>query len=451
MTDLPPTTAALQIRYQVDQCVNCRRVPDGGNNFLVLSVFKEIRLLKCIGSYKVSFTMNRQILIILLLSVFIALLGIGIIVPVMPDFATRLGASGTSLGLMIAVFSLTRGFFQPIFGSFSDRWGRKGFLVAGLFIYGLVGLILPEAESVSNLIVIRAFHGFGSAMIMPVAMAYVSELAPSGEEGRYMGLLNIAIFSGIGGGPMLGGFFADLWGMAAAFYAMAALSFLALGLLLLKLPGMIEKKVSPATGLGIYRAMGRVFTSRRTNGILLARMVTMLIMVPTMAFLPLLMHQKFRATGIMIGLIITVRTLTNAVLQVPSGRLADRRDKIALLTIGCLIISFIMVLVPLAADFLQLLLLYVVLGAGESLIWPALGALAAEEGRVYGHGTMMGMFNMAMSCGIFFGALGAGWVMDFWGLRWSFVTIGVTVLFLSLAAIAMIRSGTTRKQPALNA
>jgi MFS family permease len=390
--------------------------------------------------------MNRQILIILLLSVFIALLGIGIIVPVMPDFATRLGASGTSLGLMIAVFSLTRGFFQPIFGSFSDRWGRKGFLITGLFIYGLVGLILPEAGSVANLIVIRSFHGFGSAMIMPVAMAYVSELAPSGKEGRYMGLLNIAIFSGIGGGPILGGFFADLWGMSAAFYAMAALSFLAMGLLIVKMPGMTEKKISPGTGLGIYRAMGRVFASRRTNGILLARMSTMLIMVPTMAFLPLLMHQKFGATGIMIGLIITVRTLINAVLQFPCGRLADRRDKTLLLTMGCLIISFIMVLVPLAADFLQLLLLYGVLGAGEALIWPVLGALASEDGRIYGHGTMMGVFNLAMSSGIFFGSLVAGLVMDFWGLRWSFITIGITVLFLSLAAIAMIRTGSAHGQ-----
>ncbi len=386
-------------------------------------------------------TMNRQILIILLLSVFIALLGIGIIVPVMPDFATRLGASGTSLGLMIAVFSLTRGFFQPIAGSLSDRWGRKGFLIAGLFIYGLVGLILPEARSVSNLIVIRSFHGFGSAMIMPVAMAYVSELAPVGEEGRYMGMLNIAIFSGIGGGPMLGGFFADLWGMSAAFYAMAGLSFLAMGMLIVRLPHMVEKKVSPAAGFGIYRAMGRVFASRRANGILLARMTTMFIMVPTMAFLPLLMHQKFQATGIMIGLVITLRTLTNAVLQIPCGRLADRRDKMALLTMGCLIISFIMVLVPLAADFLQLLLLFVVLGAGEALIWPALGALATEEGRIYGHGTMMGVFSMAMSSGIFFGSLAAGLVMDFWGLRWSFISIGVTVLFMSLAAISMIRSG----------
>jgi DHA1 family multidrug resistance protein-like MFS transporter len=254
-------------------------------------------------------------------------------------------------------------------------------------------------------------------------------------------MLNIAIFSGIGGGPMLGGFFADLWGMSAAFYAMAVLSFMAMTLLLLRLPRMAESKVSPGTGLNIYRAMGRVFASRRAKGILLARMSTMFIMVPTMAFLPLLMHQKLQASGIMIGLVITVRTLTNAFLQVPCGRLADRRDKLALLTMGCLVISLIMVLVPRAADFPQLLLLFVVLGAGEALIWPALGALATEEGRIYGHGTMMGLFSMAMSCGIFFGSLAAGLVMDTWGLRWSFVSIGVTVLFLSLFAISMIRSG----------
>ena len=320
--------------------------------------------------YILSSIMNRQILTILLLSIFIALLGIGIIVPVMPDFATRLGASGTSLGLMIAAFSLTRGFFQPLSGSLSDRWGRKGFLIVGLFIYGLVGLILPHAASVVNLIFIRAFHGFGSALIMPVAMAYVSELAPAGEEGHYMGMLNVAIFSGIGGGPMLGGFFSDLWGMSSAFYAMAALSFLALGLLLIKLPGMQEKALSsPRSVAGIYRAMGQVFTSRRTNGILLARMTTMFIMVPTMAFLPLLMHQKFRATGIMIGVVIAARTLTNAILQVPSGRLADRYDKLVLLTVGCLVISVIMIVVPLADDFLKLLLLFIVLGGGESLIF----------------------------------------------------------------------------------
>jgi MFS family permease len=71
--------------------------------------------------------------------------------------------------------------------------------------------------------------------------------------------------------------------------------------------------------------------------------------------------------------------------------------------------------VPLTKNFHQLLILFVILGAGEALIWPALGALAAEEGQHYGHGTMMGMFNLAMSSGIFLGSLGAGWVMDSWG------------------------------------
>lgn len=392
-------------------------------------------------------TMNRQILIILLLSVFIALLGIGIIVPVMPDFATRLGASGTALGMMVAAFSLTRVFFQPVVGSLSDRWGRKGFLVVGLFIYGLVGLIMPAAGSVGNLIVIRTFHGFGSAMIVPVAMAYVSEMAPAGEEGRYMGLLNIAIFTGIGGGPMLGGFFADLWGMASAFYAMAGLSFLAFALVLLRMPVMAEtgKKVGPQ--LGIFRGMYQVLASRRASGILLTRMATMIIMVPSMAFLPLLMHQRFPATGIMIGLVIAGRTLTNAVLQTPFGRLADRRDKVVLLMIGCLIVSLIIVLVPLAVDFRHYLGLFVVLGAGEAMLWPALGALATEEGRIFGHGTMMGVFNLSMSAGIFLGSLGTGWVMDLFGLSWAFYSAGAAVLILGLAGVAMIRAAPPTPAP----
>jgi len=389
--------------------------------------------------------MNRQILIILLLSVFIALLGIGIIVPVMPDFATRLGASGTALGLMIAAFSLVRGFFQPVVGTLSDRWGRKGFLVGGLFIYSLVGLILPEAGTVGSLILIRCFHGFGSAMIVPVAMAYISELAPPGQEGRYMGLLNVAIFSGIGGGPVLGGFFSDLWGMASAFYAMAALSFFAFGLVLFRMPAVAQKKEQVVSRLGIYRAMGRVFASRRANGILLARMATMLIMVPTMAFLPLLIHHKFAASGIMIGVVIAARTLTNAVLQTPFGWLADRSDKINLLTAGCSIISLMMVLVPLANNFWQILVFFVLLGIGEALIWPVLGALAAEEGRLYGHGTMMGVFNLAMSSGIFLGSLGAGAAMDLLGLQWTFSTVGLSEFLLSLFAVWLIRSAKETK------
>ena len=171
--------------------------------------------------------MLNRILVTVMLSVFIALLGVGVIIPVLPLLATKLGASGFSLGLITAAFSLSRGLLQPIVGSLSDRWGRKGFLVAGLFIYGLVGLLIPNANNVAQLICIRLFQGVGAAMIVPVAMAYASFLAPVGQEGRYMGTINIAIFCGIGCGPVIGGLFSDLWGLSSVFSIMAALCFFA--------------------------------------------------------------------------------------------------------------------------------------------------------------------------------------------------------------------------------
>lgn len=384
--------------------------------------------------------MNRHVLITLLLAVTTALLGIGIIVPVMPVFAVSLGAGGLAMGLIIAAFSITRGILQPIVGSFSDKWGRKGFLVGGLLIYSLVGLILPEATSVLNLIFIRAFHGVGSAMIVPVAMAYVSEMAPLGQEGRYMGMLNIAIFVGIGGGPLLGGVFMDMWGMSSAFYAMAALSFIALLLVLFQMP-VLQDRERKGPRPGLFVSLGSMLSSCRTRGILLARMSTMVIMVPTMAFLPLLMDQWFEASGKQIGLVIASRTLVNALLQTPGGRMADRYDKVRLLQIGCLIISGVMCLIPLAANFWNLIVLFVILGMGEAIIWPVLGALATEEGREYGQGTMMGVFSLAMSGGVFLGAVGSGFSVDQLGLHWSFFIIGVIVLSLSMGAAELIRRG----------
>jgi len=373
----------------------------------------------------------------LLLSVYIALLGIGIIVPVMPVFATDLGASGFGLGLIIAAFSISRGLLQPIVGTLSDRWGRKRFLVSGLFVYTLIGLILPQAASVGNLILIRALHGVGSAMIVPVAMAYMGDMAEEGKEGQAMSMLNIAIFCGIGTGPLLGGIFTDFWGMESAFYAMAALSALALILVLLQMPASAAQS---GTGpeLSTFQVLTALLAGRRSRGILMARMSTMIIMVPTMAFLPLLMHQWFAASGLQIGIVIACRTFVNALLQTSFGKLADRSNKVWLLKVGCLVVSGVMCLVPLAGSFAWLLLLFAILGVGEAIIWPVLGALATEEGRRYGQGSMMGIFNLAMSMGVLLGALGAGISVDLLGLAPSFVMIGLIVLGWTFWAASLI-------------
>ncbi len=385
--------------------------------------------------------MNKQALITLLFSIFTALLGIGIIVPVMPIFATDLGAGGIWLGLIIASFSLARALFQPIVGNLSDKCGRKRFLLAGLLIYGVVGLCLPFATSIANLIVIRIIHGIGSAMIVPIAMAYMSSMAPKGEEGKYMSMLNIAIFTGIGCGPLIGGLFTDLINMASAFYAMSALSMVAFFLVSIYMPSKIEEQggVKHVALRIVLRAM---FKSRRTVGILLARLSTMVFIVPCMAFLPLFMVKEGLGTGIEIGIVMGGRTIVNAVLQVPCGKLTDKYNKEVMLLIASLVTSLFVCLIPLADTFMSLLCIFIMIGVGEALIWPVLGAFATEEGReLYGHGSMMGLFNFAMSFGVLTGAMVSGIAMDTLGLDYAFYLSGLTVFLLTAIALVMIKTG----------
>jgi MFS family permease len=383
---------------------------------------------------------DKRILATILLSLFIALLGMGIIAPIMPIYATRMGATGISLGLMVAGFSISRGVLQPFVGGLSDRQGRKRFLVAGLFIYALSGFTYTLAGTMGHLILIRLLHGVGSAMVIPIAMSYMGELAPKGQEGRYMGLLNIALFGGIGGGPVIGGLFLDAVGINWPFYVMAAMSGVSLLLVLTFLPPR-QSEQDTWTGPSILAVFLQMMKNTRVIGILLARMSSMLIMIPSMAFLPVLMGLFMEATGVQIGMVVASRTLVNACLQFPFGRMVDRFSKVVLLAVGALIISITLFLVPLADSFIQLIVLFTFTGIGEAVVWPCLSALAAEEGRHYGQGSMMGVFSMAMSAGVLLGSIGAGAVMDLIGLSYVFYAVSVFLVCATAAAAAMISKG----------
>ena len=109
---------------------------------------------------------------------------------------------------------------------------------------------------------------------------------------------------------------------------------------------------------------------------------------------------------------------------------------------GCFCMSVAIFLIPLTDNFATIMTVYLFLGFGEAILWPVLGAYAAEEGREhFGHGTKMGVFNLAMSAGVFTGALLAGASMDSWGMRQAFQITAVAILILPLIAVALIRAG----------
>ncbi len=150
--------------------------------------------------------MNKKAFLTLFVVVFTGMLGMGIISPLMPLYAESMGASGLWLGLMYSGFALSRMVVMPIIGRLSDRSGRKIFIAMGLLAYCVISLSYAWASNIYALTSIRLLHGVASAMVIPIAHAYIGDLIPKGREGTYMNLFSMSSFLGMGFGPFLGGF-----------------------------------------------------------------------------------------------------------------------------------------------------------------------------------------------------------------------------------------------------
>ncbi|MCD6100568.1 MAG: MFS transporter, partial [Candidatus Marinimicrobia bacterium] len=109
--------------------------------------------------------------------------GISIVTPLIPIYMREMGASGFILGAIFSGFSFSRLVFMPIIGKLSDKNGRKVFIVTGLGGYTVISLLYVIAKTPLQLVLIRVFHGFFSAMVFPVVMAYVGDRTTKGREG----------------------------------------------------------------------------------------------------------------------------------------------------------------------------------------------------------------------------------------------------------------------------
>ncbi|TRO48594.1 MFS transporter, partial [Candidatus Bathyarchaeota archaeon] len=273
---------------------------------------------------------------ILILCVFMAMMGLGIVSPILPNYASDLGATGVMIGLIYSAFSVSRAALQTPVGRFADSYSKKRIIVIGLAAYTVTSILYTFVSSPESLIAVRFVHGVGSAMVMPVAMAYAILLTPRGQEGRYMGYMNTALFSGFAAGPLLGGYLYENFSIDVVFRAMSALVFLSLVLTVLFVP--------EEGSLGLQRerprvSFRRILTNRKLAGIFVYRAVNALGRGTIMGFLPLFAVQTLGISGSVIGLILSMGIFANAVLQTPMGVLADRYDRNLLLIAGGLISS----------------------------------------------------------------------------------------------------------------
>lgn len=188
---------------------------------------------------------NRGSVLILMLNIFLVFTGIGLIIPIMPKFMTELGISGSTVGLLVAAFSLTQLLFSPVAGRLTDSFGRKRMIVLGLFVFALSEWLFGIANASGLLFVSRLLGGISAAMIMPAVMAYVADVTTNEERAAGMGFINAAITTGFIIGPGIGGYIAE-FGIRVPFYAAAIAGVLAACLTLFILRESLPAKETSA-------------------------------------------------------------------------------------------------------------------------------------------------------------------------------------------------------------
>ena len=361
--------------------------------------------------------MDRSIQV-LLLSMFVAMLGLGIVGPIMPLYAENLGATFTQIGLLSSAWSISRFVFSAPAGRLSDTYSRKKVMIAGLGAYAAVSLLYAWAWSFNSLLAFRFLHGIGSAMVMPVAMAYAADLSPVGQEGKTMGTMNMAMFGGMGMGPLIGGSLTDYFSLSAPFYVMCAMTSISLLLVLVFLPET-EKSQGKTKAKPSFR---KVLENRILLGNFVFRTINSLGRGSIFGFLSIYMASSVLDGGLgmsvtLAGTVLTVGQLASAILQRPCGVIADRYSKKKLILIGGAMSIVGMAMFPLARTFLHIIAARLVFSFGSALMTPAMSAIDAIEGKQYGIGTTMSVMQSSMSLGNMAGPLVSGIIADVLSLR----------------------------------
>jgi len=191
--------------------------------------------------------MNRSPLVVILTTVFIDLVGFGIVMPVLPFYAegTRFNATPRTVGLLFASYSIMQLIFAPILGSLSDKYGRRPVLLISIIGTGIGFLLLGFATTLAMLFAGRILDGITGGNIA-TAQAYIADVTAKEDRASAMGLIGAAFGVGFVFGPVIGGVLSR-WGIHVPFLFAACLCFVNAILLYFRLPETVTSQRPPET------------------------------------------------------------------------------------------------------------------------------------------------------------------------------------------------------------
>jgi len=382
--------------------------------------------------------MRRSPLAIIFFTVFIDLVGFGIVLPMLPYYAESYGASKLIVGLLLSSYSLMQFLFTPVWGRLSDRHGRRPLILlsltgscAGFLIFGL-------AHSLLFLFVGRMVAGIAGAII-PTTNAYIADVTSPETRAKGMGMVGAAFGLGFILGPAIGGLLIP-YGYNKAPLLASAMAGLNLVFAFFKLPESLTEQSRK-------KALSRRFDAATLVGALSNPRVGLLLImyfVVTFAFsnmesmFSLLNEHTYgltaTQTSYMFAFIGIVMSLMQGVLV---GRAVRRFGERLCITFGTFLMIFCLALMPFAPSIPIYCLITGLLSTGAGINNPALTGLLSRSSSVDEQGGILGVAQSLSSLGRVLGPVWGGYVSDGFGLRWPFISGG---LFMAVAFLLSLKN-----------
>ena len=342
--------------------------------------------------------------------------------PLLPIFAMTLGATDAFLGFIVSVSTLTGMVLKPAIGILSDRWGRRWWLIVGTAFFAGMPFLYRFIHTPAELFGIRIIHGLATAIYGPVTLAFVAEGAKD-RLAEKLGWFGMARSAGYIVGPAAaGGLLAAEVSPVSVFTIIGLFSCLAfVPILLLSEPAPRTKTVSLPIRQQIVHALksGTHTPSVWLSGGLEATVFIALYAVK--AFLPI----YALSTGISVVLVGTFFSLqegVHTVLKPAGGRAGDRLGYFWAICLGMALMGITLPLIALTNGIMGLMVLAVLIGAAQALVFPATVALVSTQISALHIGAGMGIIGTLKNAGKVVGPILGGFLihwLDFSPMLWS--------------------------------
>ncbi|HXE58456.1 MAG TPA: MFS transporter, partial [Gemmatimonadales bacterium] len=375
---------------------------------------------------------------IVLTTVFIDLVGFGIVLPILPSYAARYDVSDAAIGALVGSFSLMQLLFAPAWGRLSDRIGRRPVLLVGLLGSAVSYLLFAYAGSFLLLLVSRLVAGAAGATVN-VAQAYLADLTPAADRTRVMGRIGAAFGMGFILGPAIGGAASQL-GDAGPGLVAAALCAANLGVAWFRLPE------SRPAGTGVARRVGHHPALRLQVLAPFAVMFLLTLPFTTIhATFPLYMERLLGYGRSETALVFVYLGLLTALVQGwLVGRLASRLGEVTLMRLGAA--GMALGVAGLALAFgarhpvhrgLPLILgAITLLALGAGLAAPSVTSHVSRLTPPEDQGRALGDLQGVASLARIVGPPAAGVISEWGGAAWPFAVASGLALLAGLAALS---------------